>query len=233
MTIVPNPWITGLLMLPLGAGYTAVIALFNATLQLMLPAWVRARGLAIYIVAFHAALAAGSVAWGVLANGIGINAALAVSGGSVLVFIPLFRWLAFPSADIIDSGPLVGWTEPQLRLDIRGQEGPVTVTTIYHVPDEHRAEFVRTMIGVAGARRRTGALRHELLQEGSSTDTFIETYVVPSWAEYIRQQAQRLTPADRELERRARAFAEQAGAERHWFLPDGPVAARQVRDVSE
>jgi MFS family permease len=218
VTAVRNPWVVGLLLLPVGAAYIAMIALFNATLQLLLPRWVRARGLAIYTVVFHGAMSIGSAVWGFVANGVGTGWAVAISGLSLLVFVPLSWWLRFPATSAVpDDQPVTGWTEPELVLDVYSREGPVTVTVVYRVSEENRREFVRTMAALGDARRRSGATRHEVLQEGSEPDTFIEMYVVSSWSDHVRQQAERLTEADRALERRANELAERSGAGRHWF----------------
>lgn len=229
VTLMGSPWLAGLLLLPVGAAYIAVIALLNATLQLMLPSWVRARGLAIYSVVFHAAIGGGSAAWGFLADGIGADTTVAVSGASLLAFVPVSRWLVFPATRIVEDAPLTGWIEPQLALDVSAREGAVTVMAVYRVPEEHRAEFARTMIAIGEGRRRIGAFRHEILQEGSSPETFVELFVVPSWSDYVRQQAERRTVEDRALEQRARHLASQDVVERHWFPSQGGTMSDEVR----
>jgi MFS family permease len=107
-TVLPNAWLAGALLLPLGAAYIAVIALLNATLQLLLPPWVRARGLAVFLVAFFATMAAGSAAWGLVANQVGASVAVAISGASLLAFVPLLRWLRFPEPRIAGDAELAG-----------------------------------------------------------------------------------------------------------------------------
>lgn len=218
VTAVRNPWLAGLLLLPVGAAYIAVIALFNATLQLLLPAWVRARGLAIYTVVFHGAMSVGSATWGFVADGLGTGTAVAISGAALLMFVPLSMWKRFPATSVVPDGePVTGWTEPELVLDVYSRQGPVTVTIVYRVAEENRREFVATMAAIGDARRRSGATRHQVLQEASEPDTFIEIYEVSSWADHVRQQAERLTEADRALERRAHELADRSGAGRHWF----------------
>lgn len=218
VTVADNAWVVGMLLLPVGAAYIAVIALFNATLQLFLPAWVRARGLAIYTVVFHGAMSIGAAAWGFVADGVGTGTAVAISGASLLAFVPVSGWLRFPATSAVpDDQPVTGWTEPELVLDVFSREGPVTVTVVYRVPAEHRREFVQVLTALGDARRRSGATRHEVLQEGSDPDTFIEMYVVSSWSHHVRQQAERLTEADRALEQRARELADRSGVGRHWF----------------
>lgn len=218
ITALRNPWLVGVLLLPVGAAYIAVIALFNATLQLLLPAWVRGRGLAIYTVVFHGAMSVGSAAWGFVADGLGSGTAVAISGATLLAFVPLTMFLRFPAADVISDHSFTGWTEPELVLDTLSREGPVTVMVVYRVATENRREFLRTMTALGEARRRSGASRHEVLQDGSDPETFVELYAVSSWAEHVRQQAERLTAADRALERRARELADRSDNGSHWFV---------------
>jgi hypothetical protein len=130
-----------------------------------------------------------------------------------------------PESDRAERSELAPWPEPQLMLDVSDDDGPVTLTRVYRVRPENQPEFVRTMTRLAKARQRTGAHGYELLQEGSAPETFIEKYVAPSWSAYVRQQGERLTAGDRELEQRAHALAEEVGEQRHWF------AARPSKDA--
>ena len=58
---------------------------------------------------------------------------------------------------------------------------------------------------VGRSRRRTGALRWELFRDGSDPTRFVESYLVGTWAEHLRQHEHRLTGADRRFQRRQRA----------------------------
>jgi hypothetical protein len=55
------------------------------------------------------------------------------------------------------------------------------------------------------ARRRDGARRWELFRDAEDPDRFLETFVVGSWDEHMRQH-ERVTIADRALEQRALAL---------------------------
>ena len=64
----PSPGVVVVALLPAGAAWVAVLSLLNATLQLHLQAWVRARGLAIYQIASFGAQALAALAWGLVAE---------------------------------------------------------------------------------------------------------------------------------------------------------------------
>lgn len=61
------------------------------------------------------------------------------------------------------------------------------------------------MLGVAGVRRRDGAIQWGLFHDTADPWRQVETFVVDSWADHLRQP-ERGTVADREIEARARAF---------------------------
>jgi hypothetical protein len=68
---VPLPLVSGLGVGLAGIGWICVISSNNVAAQLRLPAWVRARGIAVYQMSFFGSLAAGGVLWGKVAEQIG------------------------------------------------------------------------------------------------------------------------------------------------------------------
>ena len=68
----------------LGTAWIAILTTLNATTQGILPNWVSGRGLAIYLMVFNGAMAAGSMGWGFVAQGIGTDAALLVAGAGLV-----------------------------------------------------------------------------------------------------------------------------------------------------
>lgn len=87
------------------------------------------------------------------------------------------------------------------------------------MPEEDAVAFTSAMRHVGRSRRRTGALRWELFRDGSDPRTFVESYLVGTWAEHRRQHEDRLTGADRRFEEEAHPFALAAPEVAHLFPP--------------
>jgi hypothetical protein len=85
--------------------------------------------------------------------------------------------------------------------------GPVLVTVSYRVPADRQAEFTTMMRRVERDRRRSGAEEWGLYRDLADTDLFLETFVVATWAEHLRQHQRRTMNADVML-RQARDFVD-------------------------
>jgi hypothetical protein len=59
-----------------GAAWITAVTTFPVTAQMLLPNWVRARGMAFYLVAFYGSLTLGSVIWGQVARATSLRDAL-------------------------------------------------------------------------------------------------------------------------------------------------------------
>src|ERR671920_1390837 len=73
---VGHPVLVGIALIPVGGSWIAVMSSLNSALQLALPNWVRARGLAYYLVVFQGAQAVAAVVWGVVADATSVPTAL-------------------------------------------------------------------------------------------------------------------------------------------------------------
>jgi hypothetical protein len=75
------------------------------------------------------------------------------------------------------------------------------VTVEYFVDSDQAVPFVHAMHDYERLRRRDGASRWGLYHDTEVPDRYLETFLVTSWAEHLRQHA-RLTQADRKIESR-------------------------------
>lgn len=216
---VSNAWLVGVALLPVGASWIAVLSSLNSGLQLALPNWVRARGLAYYLVVFQGAQAVGAVIWGVVADRVSVTAALLAA--AVVLAIGALVGLRSPMPDTatLDRTPSMHWPAPQLTVAPGAADGPVLVTVTYRVPETDAAAFTAAMQHVGRSRRRTGALRWELFRDGADPTRFVESYLVGTWAEHLRQHESRLTGADRRFEEEALRHTEGEPQVAHLFPP--------------
>ena len=205
----------GLLMLVAGAAWIAFISLFSALVQGMAPDWVRARVAAIFMLVFQGGLAAGSAVWGLIAERAGIQAALesAALGCIAVAVVGYFSQLPAAPADV---SPWNHWRMPAAgtELDAALEKGPVLVIVEYVVDPQHAGAFFDVMRDFEHFRRRDGASRWGVYHDTEAPERYVETFVVGSWAEHLRQHA-RLTQADRKLEDRLHAVVRGQPQVRH------------------
>jgi hypothetical protein len=163
---------------------------------------VRARVLAVYLLIFQGSLAAGSAVWGGLAQHTSVNLALIIAGGGTIATLLLRRY-ALLSEVVGDPTIWNHWRLPSIlpALEPDADAGPVLVTVEYSVELDRRAEFVAAVHGIERVRRRDGAVQWGVYYDSEIAGRYLETFLVPSWAEHLRQH-DRFTLGDRALEAR-------------------------------
>lgn len=203
-----------------GLAWMAATSTLQAELQLVLPIWVRARGVAIYAITFAGSQAAGALIWGLVANQIGLRPTVLFAAVVVLAGVVAGILLRVPETGRLDPRPAsIYWTDPQLAFEPGPETGPVLVQVEFNVPPERHAAFLEAMDGLRGSRLRTGATRWALYRHGEQPNRFVEMFSVPSWEEHMRQHhGGRLTGTDREIEEAALAYSDPPARGQH-FLP--------------
>ncbi len=187
-----------------GAAWVIFISLINALVQSLAPDWVRARVLAIFILVYQGSFAAGSAFWGTVAQRANIRDALMYAGIGTIGSVGFVLFARLPDSTA-DLSPWNHWRLPIVVEEVAAQlsQGPVLVTVEYRVVREKEAEFVQTINEYARIRRRDGAYRWGIFRDTESADRYVETFLVNSWAEHLRQHA-RQTQSDAALEQRLR-----------------------------
>jgi MFS family permease len=181
-----------------GVGWLFCLSTVNVASQEVLPGWVRARGLAFYLTAISAGIAAGSAAWGKLANAVGLEVTFVWGGVAIVATLALtLRWRFDAIADVdLRPAPMAA---PEGRLVGDDTSSPALVVVAYEVRPDSEDDFLRALRLVGRARRRTGAMSWSVYRDADRAHRFIETYVLPSWDEHMRQH-QRRTMTDLELQ---------------------------------
>jgi MFS family permease len=202
-----------------GLAWMAVTSTLAAELQLFLPAWVRARGLAVYTVTFTGSMTAGALVWGLVAEGVDLRATFLLATFLVLAGVVAGVVWPVPETGHLDPQPAIYWPDARLAFDPDPGTGPVLVIVEFTVSPEREAAFLEAMDQLRRSRLRTGATRWELYRDGERPDRFIEIFSVPSWEEHLRQHAGRLTATDRAIEEAALAFSDPPPRGEHLLPP--------------
>ena len=188
-------------MVGAGAAWVGVLASLSAGTQSAAPAWVRARAVAMNLVAMQASLALGSAAWGSLASLFGIGVALAASAAVMSLLLILNRRVRVRLGNDADVTPGAQLPDLGLAVPPLPDDGPVLIQVEYRIAPENVAAFLRAIHAIERTRRRNGADDWRVFRDIAAQDCFVERYIISSWAEYVRQRS-RMTVSDRQLQER-------------------------------
>jgi MFS family permease len=195
----------GTAMLLIGVAWMNVVSSLMTAAQTALPSWVRARGLALFWVVFTGGMALGATLWGQVASWTGIPHALTIAAAGALAGIFATRRFRVGLHDTADLSPSMHWPTPMGSEDLELDRGPVMVTVEYRIDPARLPEFTRAMQAMRRIRRRDGAFMWELFHDVELPGRMVESFMVESWVEHLRQH-ERVTMADREVSERVRRF---------------------------
>jgi MFS family permease len=180
----------------------------NIAAQSALPSWVRARGLALYAFVLAGSFAIGSALCGFAANWSLSGAHLIAAIVMALSPLAALRWPLTREREI--DLTLIPGTDPEVAMTPAPEDGPVLVSVPYRVPLDKLTEFGELMAYVEGHRRRTGAYQWTLFRDLADSERFVETFLVSSWAEHLRQHHRDTAHFDDHM-RRVRPFVAPPG----------------------
>jgi hypothetical protein len=215
------PFLCAMLVLA-GLAWLTTLVGVNVATQSVAPDWVQARALALYVLVTQGGMALGSVAWGAIADHGGDTLALSLSGAGLLAGLAaVVRW---PLSRIheMDIAPAGDWREPMTSRPFDPEDGPVLITVEYHIDPLKIREFCEALDDLSSIRRRDGAIRWEIHHDVEIPGRLLESFVVDSWAEHLRQHA-RVTRGDLPVWRKVRSYhvAERPPAVSHLIYERG------------
>jgi MFS family permease len=218
LAYLQNLGLLAVAMLATGVAWIAILAGLQISAQLTLPDWVRARGLAAFVVVFMGGMALGSVLWGQVATRIGIPAALTAAATGMVIAIGLTWKFRLVGGHAPNFTPAMDWPAPLIAETPEPDSGPVMVTIEYRVDPATRAEFVAAMRDVREMRRRNGAFFWALFHDSADPARYLESFMDESWTEHLRQH-ERVSVADREIQRRANQYLGKGESTKstHWL----------------
>lgn len=197
--------VVGCAMVIGGGAWMILMSSLNLAAQIATPPWVRARAMAIYILVFFGGFAGGAALWGVLAALKGTTVSmLSASFGAVMGLVLTARFKLVTDTNI-DHTPSMHWAEPAIAVEPQPEQGPVMVTVEYFIDPAEAKEFSRAIHTLSRIRRRDGAMQWGIFNDVADARRYVETFVVESWIEHMRQH-ERVTITDKAAEELVHKF---------------------------
>jgi hypothetical protein len=159
--------------------------LFNIGVQLSAPRWVAGRSLAAFQASIAGGIAIGSWGWGHLTDAAGVETALLVSGGLMLL-LPLLGFL-LPMPRVggrNEDAELLA--DPEVQLALTARSGPLVVEIEYRIAQDDARGFHNVMQDVQLSRQRNGAYGWSIARDIADPELWTERYHCPTWLDYLR-----------------------------------------------
>ncbi|HKW02599.1 MAG TPA: MFS transporter [Vicinamibacterales bacterium] len=210
MAFVHHVWLVVIALLAGGFAWTSTTSTFNIAVQISAPPWVQARLLGTYQMTFQAGMAIGSACWGWIAEHTSTPLALSAAAVGLLIALPFSRRheiLAGVPRDLTSAAAAkaLGRSAPTVVIELDPDTGPVMISVSYEIDPADEDGFIAAIHDLRAIRLRDGAMRWGLFRDSADARRFVETFLVESWTEYLRQR-ERLTMSDREVRDRVYAF---------------------------
>jgi MFS family permease len=200
-----EPVLTAAALVVAGAVWMLAVALFNIGVQLSAPRWVAGRSLAAFQASIAGGIAVGSWGWGHLTDIAGVEVALLVSAGLMMLSPLLGIWLRMPPIGARNEAATELLADPEVQLQLTGRSGPLVVEIEYRVAQDNARAFHNVMQEVQLSRQRNGAYGWSIARDIADPELWTERYHCPTWLDYLRQR-NRATLSERELHQQAIAF---------------------------
>ena len=197
--------LTAIALVVAGAVWMLAVALFNIGVQLSAPRWVAGRSLAAFQASIAGGIAVGSWGWGHLTDLAGVETALLVSAGLMLISPLLGIWLRMPRVGARNEDATELLADPEVQLSLTGRSGPLVVEIEYRVAQDNARAFHNVMQEVQLSRQRNGAYGWSIARDIGDPELWTERYHCPTWLDYLRQR-NRATQSERALHQRAIGF---------------------------
>jgi predicted MFS family arabinose efflux permease len=199
-----EPVLTCTALVVAGAVWMLAVALFNIGVQLSAPRWVAGRSLAAFQASIAGGIAVGSWIWGHLTDMYGVETALLISAGLMLLSPLLGLWLRMPRVGARNEVAEV-LADPEVQLQLTARSGPLVVEIEYRVAQDNARAFHNVMQDVQLSRQRNGAYGWSIARDIADPELWTERYHCPTWLDYLRQR-NRSTQSERALHQQAIAF---------------------------
>jgi hypothetical protein len=152
-----------------------------------------------FMMTFFGALSLGSAMWGKVAGLSGLSGAQLIAAAAMLIAVPLTWHFKLQTGAAHDLTPSLHWAAPFVTGQIAQDRGPVLITVEYRIDPRQSKAFLAALAKLAQERRRDGAYGWAVFEDAAEEGRMVETFLVESWLEHLRQH-ERVTNADRVLQ---------------------------------
>ncbi|SMB98589.1 protein of unknown function DUF894 DitE [Hymenobacter roseosalivarius DSM 11622] len=208
LAFVNNQWLLYGLLVLVGLAWMLVLNSFSVGVQTVVPRWVQARTISLYLLTIQGGMALGSVVWGTMATRWGLPVAL--TGAAIwlgLSTLLAFRFSLVNPPESLDFTPARQRPNPVLAEDEPAPDaGPIIITTTYRITPTDRAAFAALMEELSRIRRREGAIRVGLYADLADPTRLVEYFMVESWEEYEQLHDRGVSREEAEIKSRARGL---------------------------
>lgn len=192
-----------------GAATLAIVSTVMTVLQVVLPSWIRGRGVALFLLAVQGSFAVGALIWGGVAEQTSLQTALVSAGLTMAVSAVLVLPLRLSRYMDVDTDTATLLADPPTVTSVHDDDGPILLTARWQIDPAHRDDFVAAMEPVRRALKRQGALSFRLVEDVEQPGHMLESFTMATWSEYQRLP-HRATMADKEIHA---ALVDAAGSE--------------------
>lgn len=226
LSLAPPKWLAVSSLLILGAAWITALTTLNGVAQAILPNWVRGRSLAVYLTVFNGAMVAGSLAWGIIAQGVGVPLALLSASAGLVAIGCIAHRIKLPKGEF-DLMPSNHWPEPLTATPIEYDRGPVLIQIEYRVALADRSAFLKVLARLSAERRRDGAYAWGITEDSADPSLMLEWFQVESWAEHLRQH-KRVSKSAADIQEEVLRFhqGEEGPVVRHFLTFNHPHEGR-------
>jgi hypothetical protein len=145
-------------------------------------------------------MALGSLFWGTIARETDIPTSLmyAAAGGFLAIGLT-WRWHLSGIEDS-DLSASFHWEMPITHDQVTLDRAPVMILVEYQVKPDKVKEFLSLVHLLGKHRKRDGAFSWDILESAKVSSTYVETYMIGSWLEHLRQH-ERVTIEDKQIQK--------------------------------
>jgi MFS family permease len=206
LALVNTPWAAIPALIGAGFAWTATMSTLNVSVQMGVPAWVYARALGVYLMAFQGGLALGSVVWGTIAQRSSTRVALICAAVGMACSLPFMQRIHILKGAPPDLTPYESKRPlPGFAAMSDPAAGPVRISVDYRISQENYAAFTQAIHLLEGVRLRGGAVRWGVYRDAADAEHLNETFIMESWLDFMRSR-ERMTAADHAIRARVQAL---------------------------